>query len=265
MKKRASKKCLLVYIALSSLLALQCFASGAADAQQELLVSAAASLTNSFGEVEKHFEATNPGVKVIFNFGASGALLQQIDKGAPVDVFASADQKTMDQAKEKGLILAETRTDFVSNGLVLIVPKDSKLAIKDVKDLAQAQVARIALGNPEIVPAGRYTQEALTSAGLWESLKPKFIFAENVRQALDYVGRGEVDAGFVFSTDAIIAKDKVQVTATAEGHTPIRYPVAVVAGTKKRELAQRFIDFLLGSEGQRVLSRFGFGKPRRAD
>jgi molybdate transport system substrate-binding protein len=261
MKKRALKKCLLVYIALSSLLALQCFASGAADAQQELLISAAASLTNAFGEVEKQFEAANPGVKVIFNFGASGALLQQIDKGAPVDVFASADQKTMDQAKEKNLILARTRKDFVSNGLVLIVPKDSKLAIKGVKDLADPKIARIALGNPETVPAGRYTQEVLTNAGLWEALKPKFIFAENVRQALDYVGRGEVDAGFVFSTDAIVAKEKLQVAAKAEGHQPIRYPVAVIAGTKKKEMSQRFIDFLMGGEGQGILSRYGFGKP----
>lgn len=233
----------------------------AARAQQELLVSAAGSLTNAFGEVGKQFEAANSGVKVIFNFAASGALLQQIDKGAPVDVFASADQKTMDQAKEKNLILAETRKDFVSNGLVLIVPKDSNLAIKGVKDLAGTKIARIAMGNPETVPAGRYTREVLTNAGLWEKLKPKLIYAENVRQALDYVSRGEVDAGFVFSTDAAVGKDKVRVAAVAEGHQPIRYPVVVVAGTEKRETAQRLIDFLLGTEGQTVLSRYGFGKP----
>ena len=261
MKRRISRLYLLASIAFSSFLAIQCFGSGAAHAQQELVVSAAASLTNAFGDVGKQFEASNPGVKVIFNFAASGALLQQIDKGAPVDVFASADQKTMDQAKEKNLILSETRKDFVSNGLVLIVPIDSKLALKGVRDLADPKIVRIALGNPETVPAGRYTQEVLTSTGLWEALRSKFIYAENVRQALDYVGRGEVDAGFVFATDAAIAKDKVQVAAVAEGHTPIRYPVAVIAGTKKKDLAQRFIDFLLASEGQGILSRYGFGKP----
>jgi len=261
MKKGVSKKCLLVYVALSSFLALQCFASGAANAQQELVVSAAASLTNAFGEVGKQFEAANPEVKVIFNFAASGALLQQIDKGAPVDVFASADQKTMDQAKEKNLILAETRKDFVSNGLVLIAPTDSKLALRGVKDLADPKIVRIALGNPETVPVGRYAQEVLSKAGLWEGLKPKLIYAGNVRQALDYVSRGEVDAGFVFATDAAVAKDNVQVAAVAEGHQPIRYPVAVIAGTKKKDLSQRFIDFLLGSQGQSILARFGFGKP----
>lgn len=261
MKRSRLKRKVIISTALFSILALTCVFSTVAVAQQELLVSAAASLTNAFGEVGKQFEKANPGVRVTFNFGASGALLQQIDKGAPVDVFASADQKTMDQAKEKNLILPETRKDFVSNGLVLIVPSDSKLAIKGVKDLAQTQVTRIALGNPESVPVGRYTQEVLTNAGLWEPLKPKFILAETVRQALDYVGRGEVDAGFVFGTDAIIAKDRVLVAAVAEGHKPIRYPVAVVAGTKKREMSQRFIDFLLGSKGQSVLSRYGFGKP----
>ena len=250
----------LATVFLSSLL-LNCVAANVARAQQELLVSAAASLTNAFQDVGKQFEAANPGVKVIFNFAASGALMQQIDKGAPVDVFASADQKTMDQAKEKNLITPETRKDFVSNGLVLIVPTDSNFALKGVKDLVDPKIMRIALGNPETVPAGRYTQEILTNAGLWEQLKPKFIYAENVRQALDYVTRGEVDAGFVFATDATAAKDKARVAVTAEGHKPIRYPVAVIADTKKKDLSQRFIDFLLGSQGQGILSRYGFGKP----
>jgi molybdate transport system substrate-binding protein len=261
MKGRVFNKCLVVSIALFSLFALQCFGNGAAHAQQELIVSAAASLTNAFENLGKQFETANPGVKVILNFGASGALLQQIDKGAPVDVFASADQKTMDQAKEKSLILSDTRKDFVSNGLVLIVPKDAKLTVKAVKDLSDAKIARIAMGNPETVPAGRYAQEVLSKAGLWEALKPKLIFAENVRQALDYVTRGEVDAGFVFATDAAVAKDKIQVAAVAEKHQPIRYPVAVVAATKKNDLSQRFIDFLLGIQGQGILARYGFGKP----
>jgi molybdate transport system substrate-binding protein len=135
------------------------------------------------------------------------------------------------------------------------------VAIKGVKDLSESKISRIAMGNPETVPAGRYTQEVLSKAGLWEGLKPKLIYAENVRQALDYVTRGEVDAGFVFATDAAAAKDKVQVAAVAEGHQPIRYPVAVIAGTKKKELSQRFIDFLLGTQGQGILARYGFGKP----
>jgi molybdate transport system substrate-binding protein len=230
-------------------------------ADQELIVSAAASLTNAFQEMGQKFEAANPGVRVVPNFAASGPLLQQIEKGAPVDVFASADQKTMDQANEKKLILPETRKDFVSNRLVLIVPMESKLPIKGPQDLTLKEVAKVTMGNPETVPAGRYTQEALTNEGLWETLKPKYINAESVRQALDYVSRGEVDAGFVFSTDAAIAKEKVREAARLDKHKPIRYPIAVVAGTQKKEPAQRFIAYVLSPEGQQILAKYGFGKP----
>lgn len=232
-----------------------------AGAEQELIVSAAASLTNAFQEVGQKFEAANPGVKVVTNFAASGPLLQQIEKGAPVDVFASADQKTMIQANEKKLILTETRKDFVSNRLVLIVPMDSKLPIQSPKDLTIKEVTKVSLGNPESVPVGRYTREALTGEGLWESLQPKFINGESVRQVLDYVSRGEVDAGFVFSTDAAITKDKVRVVTTLEKLQPIVYPLAVVAGTRNQELARKFIDYVLSPEGQQILAKYGFGKP----
>ncbi|MDD5207429.1 MAG: molybdate ABC transporter substrate-binding protein [Desulfobacterales bacterium] len=261
MKSSLLKRSIVLTMVSLPVFALNSVTDKAAWAQQELLVSAAASLTNAFKDVGKQFEAANPGVRVVLNFASSGALMQQIDKGAPVDVFASADQKTMDQAGEKRLFLVETRKDFVSNGLVLVVAKDSIMALTDVKDLSYTRIARISLGNPESVPAGRYAQEVLTKAGLWEALKRKYILAETVRQALDYVARGEVDAGFVFSTDAIVAKERVRVAVKAEGHQPIRHPVAAIRGTKKLELSQEFIGYLLGSEGQAILARHGFGKP----
>jgi molybdate transport system substrate-binding protein len=235
--------------------------TGNVSAEQELTVSAAASLTNAFPEIGQKFESANPGTKVIFNFAASGPLLQQIEQGAPVDVFASADQKTMDQAKEKNLIFNDSRKDFVSNKLVLIVPTTSRLSIKSVQDLGSKEVTRLALGKPETVPVGRYAQEALTNEGLWESLSSKFIPGDSVRQVLDYVSRGEVDAGFVFATDAAIAKDKVKVVTVLEKHKPILYPIAIVSTTPKKELAQRFLDFVLSKDGQEILSQYGFGKP----
>ena len=119
----------------------------------------------------------------------------------------------------------------------------------------------MALGNPETVPVGRYTREALTKAGLWETLKPKFIYGESVRQVLDYVSRGEVDAGFVFATDAAIAKGKVKTVAEVQGHQPIIYPVALVAASQKQALAQSFVDFVLSPPAQEIFLRFGFGKP----
>jgi molybdate transport system substrate-binding protein len=232
-----------------------------AAAGQELIVSAAASLANALKEVAGAFEKAHPGVKIVCNFAASGVLLQQMDKGAPVDVFAAADQKTMNQAQEKKLIVPVSRKNFVSNRLVLIVPMDSQLTISGLKDLTGPQVKRVAVGNPTTVPAGRYTKEALEKAGLWDQLAPKFIPAESVRQVLDYVSRGEVEAGFVFATDAAIAKGKVKTVAEVQGHQPIIYPVALVAASQKQVLAQGLVDFLVSPAAQEIFTKFGFGKP----
>lgn len=230
-----------------------------AYAGQELIVSAAASLTNAFPEIGKLFEKQHPGTKIIFNFAASGPLLQQIAQGAPVDVFASADQQTMNQAQEKGLIVPASRKNFVSNTLVLITPEKSGLPLAGPKDLASPEVKRVALGNPETVPVGRYTREALVNMGLWDQLSPKFILGESVRQVLDYVSRGEVDAGFVFATDAAIGKGKVKTVTGVQGHQPIIYPVALVGASQKQALAQSFVDFILSPPAQEIFKKYGFG------
>jgi molybdate transport system substrate-binding protein len=231
-----------------------------AYADQELIVSAAASLTNALQEVAGQFEKAHPGTKIVCNFAASGSLLQQIAQGAPVDVFASADQKTMNQAQEKGLIVPASRKNFVSNALVLIAPAEAGVPLAGLSDLVSEKVKRVAVGNPESVPVGRYTQEALTKAGLWETLKPKFIYGESVRQVLDYVMRGEVDAGFVFATDAGIVQGKVKVVAEVQGHQPIIYPAALVAASPKQALAQSFVDFLLSPAAQEIFKKYGFGQ-----
>lgn len=228
-------------------------------AAQQLTVSAAASLTDAFKAIGPRFEAARPGVTLRFNFAASGVLVQQIAQGAPVDVFASADQDTMDRAAAQKLIAADTRHDFAANALVLAVPADSP--VQRVADLAGPAVKRIAVGKVASVPVGRYTQQALGSAQLWSALSPKLVFADNVRQVLDYVARGEVEAGFVYRTDAGIAKDKVRVAATVGGHTPITYPAAVVADSRQPALARDFVAFLGGAEAQAILARHGFGKP----
>lgn len=232
-----------------------------APAAQELLVSAAASLTNAFTEVGQAFEKANPGTRVMLNFAASGTLLQQIDKGAPVDVFASADQQTMDQAEKRGLLARGARRDFARNRLVLAVPTGSKVQVGGVRDLGRPEVKRVALGDPGFVPAGRYARQSLAAAGLWESLGPKLIQANTVRQVLDYLARGEVDAGFVFATDAAVAKGRVAVVEETQGHDPILYPIAVVAASGNKDLARRFEDFVLGPAGRAVLTKYGFGTP----
>ncbi len=234
---------------------------GSSAAAADLVVSAAASLTNAFKEVAQGYEKTHPGTKVILNFGASDVLLQQIVKGAPADVFASADQKAMDRAVEEKAVRPDSRVDFAANQIVLIVPTDSKLDIKSLKDLTRPEVKRIAYGNPASVPVGRYTQGALQAAGLWDAVQPKSVLAQNVRQSLDYVSRGEVDAGFVFATDAAIMPDKVSVAVRVPSTTPVTYPIAVTVRDAAAKEAQAFVKYVLSPEGQEILSRYGFQKP----
>lgn len=227
----------------------------------DLTVSAASSLTQTFKEIAQNYESRFPGVKVLLNFGASGALLQQLSKGAPVDVFASADQETMNLAEQQGLVAAGGRRDFVGNALVLIVPSDSKLNMSSLQDLAQPGIKRIAIGNPASVPAGRYARQALEAAKLWPVLQLKTINTQNVRQSLDYVARGEVDAGFVYATDAALMKDKVRVAVQVPLEPPIRYPIGQITGSPHSAEAKRFIDYLASPAAQAVFGRHGFLKP----
>ena len=226
-----------------------------------ITVSAAASLTNAFGEVKEAFEKKYPDIKVTTNFAASNPLLRQIEEGAPVDVFASADQATMDKAAEKKLIDDATRVDFALNSLVLIAPADSKIQLADVNGLKEAAVTKIAIGNPASVPAGRYGKDSLTASGLWESLQPKFIMGESVRQTLAYVVRGEVEAGIVYMTDAKQGGDKVRIVSVLSGHDPVLYPIAVIKKSGAPKDAQTFIDFVRSEEGSAILAKYGFSKP----
>jgi molybdate transport system substrate-binding protein len=266
----AGSLCILVHIALPEGTAMSCrrlavlvaglaVAGGACAA--ELIVSAAVSLTNAFNDLRPVFEAAHPGHGVRFNFAASGALLQQIVQGAPVDVFASADQETMDQAQAKQLVRAAQRRNFVSNTLVVVVPASAGAVPQSIEDLVRPGVRRIAIGLPASVPVGRYTRATLEAAGRWDAIGPKMIGAHNVRQALDYVARAEVDAGFVYATDAALLPGKVRVAFTVGTPVPVLYPAAPVAASAQPELAQRFVEFLLTPAAQAVLAKHGFGKP----
>ncbi|CAN7568803.1 molybdate ABC transporter substrate-binding protein [Variovorax paradoxus] len=232
-----------------------------AAAAQQITVSAAASLMDAFKELGPKFEAAKPGATVRFNFAASGVLLQQIGQGAPVDVFASADQETMGRAAEQKLIDAATRRNFASNALVLIEPARDGAGVQSLQDLAGAGVRKIAVGKTATVPVGRYTRQVLEGAGLWSVLEPKFVQADSVRQVLDYVARGEVEAGFVYRTDAAVMSEKVRVAFAPTTATPVSYPVAVVADSRQKALAGDFVAFLSSDPAREVLARHGFGKP----
>lgn len=227
----------------------------------DLTVSAAASLTNAFRELAPVFEASHPGTTVRLNFAASGVLLQQMSAGAPVDVFASADQETMDQAVTKGLVRMGDRRNFVSNALVVITPQGARLNPASLNDLKSPDYKHVAIGNPASVPVGRYTQSVLEQAGLWTSIEPRMVGAQSVRQALDYVARGEVEAGFVYATDAAVMPDKVKVALNVPTPKPILYPIALTATSTNADAAKAFVSFIESAQAQTVLARYGFGKP----
>ena len=236
----------------------------------DITVSAAASLTHALRDVAPLFEAAHPAHKLRFNFGASGGLLAQMARGAPVDVFISADQETMDQAQAQGLVRAAQRRNVASNTLVVVVPAAAgpsssvpkPLAMPTtLNDLARPAFTRIAIGLPASVPAGRYAQAVLEAAGLWAAIAPKMIGAHHVRQALDYVARAEVDAGFVYATDAALMPGKVKVAFTVPTAKPILYPAAPLVAAPRAAEGMKFVDFLFTPAAQAVLARHGFGRP----
>jgi molybdate transport system substrate-binding protein len=242
-----------------TLLLTVCFLHPGITCAQQLTVSAASSLTGAVNNIVQRFEAAHPGVTVRLNVAGSGLLVQQIIAGAPVDVFISADTQTLQRGIAQGVLDAATRRDIARNTLVLITPENSN--INTLAALTQPHVQRIAIGKPASVPAGRYAQQALQAANVWQAVQPKLVYADNVRQALDYVARGEVQAGVVYATDAQLLPGKLRVAATLAGYEAIVYPAIAVRGSRQAALAQRFIAFLQATAAQEILQAQGFAAP----
>lgn len=225
-----------------------------------LNLSVAASLTDAMEEIEELYKDECPNVSFEFNFGSSGSLQQQIEQGAPTDIFMSAASKQMDELEEKDLLLDDTRIDLLQNELVLVVPKGFT-GINEFADLTKEDINLIAIGDPESVPAGKYAQEAFTTLGIWEELETgkKLIMGKDVRQVLAYVENDEVQAGAVYRTDALIS-DKVEVAAVApdDSHAPVIYPVAVMKDSSYSEEAKALVNFLAGDKAGEIFEKYGF-------
>ncbi len=226
---------------------------------KEITVSAAISLKNAFSEIAGLYESKY-NVKCILNFGSSGDLMRQISGGAPVDVFASAAQKDMNELDKLKMVADNTRKDFAANSVVLVVPANIKTDIKSFEELNSENIKKIAVGNPKSVPAGRYAEEVFNFYKLLPSIKEKLVYTENVRQVLDYAARGEVDAGVVYATDAALRAKEVNLISTAPdaSHKPVVYPIAAIKETKKQADAEAFISLVLSDEGQAILNKYGF-------
>jgi molybdate transport system substrate-binding protein len=231
----------------------------APQAVTELTVSAAVSLKDALAEIRTHYEKKNPGIKLIYNLGASGTLQKQIEQGAPADLFISAAPKQMNELEQKNLLNKATRKNLVENKLVLIVPENSKLKLEKFEDLNQPALQKLAIGEPSVVPAGQYAKQVLEKLALWDAVKDKTVLAKDVRTVLTYVETGNVEAGIVYKTDAAASKKvKIAADAPAGSHDPILYPVAVLSGSKQAKAAEEFLNFLFSAEAGEIFMKRGF-------
>ena len=228
----------------------------------ELTLSAAASLTDALQEIEQQYKTANPHVTLRFNFGASGSLQQQIEQGAPADLFLSAASKNMEALVEKGLIDASQRTTLLHNELVVVTSKDAAFSLDGLEDLKHADIRTLAIGIPESVPAGNYAKEALTAASLWEDLTSKTVQAKDVRQVLQYVETGNAEAGFVYKTDAL-STDQVDIAFTVDAalYPAVTYPIGIIKDTDHPDEAEALYAYLQTDEALDIFERYGFSIP----
>ncbi|MEK6299109.1 MAG: molybdate ABC transporter substrate-binding protein [Acidobacteriota bacterium] len=247
---------LLVPAAASSLLLLL---SCSASKNAVLTVSAASDLTPAFQELGKLFEQQN-GTKVVFNFGSTGQLTQQIEQGAPVDLFAAANVSFIAGLEQKGLIIPETKALYAQGRLTIWTRKDSLLRLDRVEDLAGPEVKRVAIANPEHAPYGMAAREALKRAGVWEAVSPKLVFGENISQTFQFAESGNVDAAIV-ALSLSINSDGLWKLIPPELHDPLNQTLAVIKGAKNEAAARKFAEFINAPEGRRVMRRYGFVLP----
>lgn len=259
-KTRHIQIIMLIMVVAASLAILEIVAETTAEPQKEihLTVSAGASLKNATEEIKNLYISQHPGVSISLNFGSSGQLLQQIEQGAPVDVFISAAKEQMDRLAAEDLIDKTTLIDILGNDLVLVVP-DRSTEFKDWADLLKPQVVKLAIGETQTVPCGKYAEEALKSLGLWAKIQPKIVMGSDVRQVLAFVESNNAEAGFVYRSDAFVSKN-VRIAAVVDDklHSPIIYPAAVIKSSSEKETAQEFVKFLSNPEAQQIFVSYGF-------
>ncbi|WP_438420628.1 molybdate ABC transporter substrate-binding protein [Bacillus siamensis] len=234
-------------------------AKGGQNEKVTLTVSAAASAQDALKEIQTNYEKSHSNVAIQDNFGSSGTLQKQISQGAGADLFFSAAEDKFEKLVQDGDIDKKDSTDLLKNDLVMIVPEKNSAHLTHLNDLKKDSTEKIALGTPESVPAGQYAKQSLTKLSLWDKVKDKVVYAKDVRQVLSYVETGNVDAGLVYKTDALISK-KVKITdeAPVKTHDPIVYPLGIVKDTKHRKEAEAFYQYLQSDAAMKVFKKYGF-------
>ena len=230
------------------------------DAAKEITVAAAANLTEAFDEVGRQF-TERTGIKVTYSFGGTADLAKQIENDAPFDVFAAADLRHVDQLRDKGLLIAETRAVYARGRLVLWVPSTrAGPRITRLEDLTRADVKNVAIAKPDLAPYGAATVEALRALNLWPRVEVKAVYAQNVSQTKQFASTGNADAAFI--PLALVKTGEGEAIEVDEHlHGPINQAIGVVKATNRLEPARRFVDFVLSEEGQALLGRYGYRRP----
>ncbi|MFZ3577692.1 molybdate ABC transporter substrate-binding protein [Virgibacillus sp. DJP39] len=227
--------------------------------KKEIFIAAAASLSGALEKISTNYEEEHPNVDIVLNFSGSGKLAQQIQQGAPVDIFLSADQHWMNVLEDDNLVIPETRSNFAQNKLVLITQQENTIKVNKLMNLEPTTIGQIAIGNPKSVPAGNYAKKALTNVKMWDKLTPEFVYAKDVRQVLTYVESGNAEIGFVYGSDLYRAKNvRVLEGIDSTLYPPIVYPGAVLSTSKHLDSAKNLLAFLQSDSSQDILRNYGF-------
>ena len=249
----------LVVLALLTTLAFACACRRTKNQTQEITVAAASDLTDAFEEIAHEFEATNK-IKVILVFGSTGMLTRQIENGAPMDLFAAANIDYINQLEQKGLIVPGTKAVYARGRIALWTTAGNPLKIESVADLTRAEVKRIAIANPDHAPYGLAAQQALQSAGIWDAVKPKLVYGDNIRQTLQYAETGNVDVAII-SLSLSQPSNGHWTLVPEQLHQPIDQGLAVIKSTHNQAAARAFATFVNGPHGRQILAKYGFAFP----
>lgn len=259
-KVRIARNSHAVFLLLSLVLCLACRGTRAPEtAPAELTIAAASDLTPAFEEIGREFEASQK-INVVFVFGSTGLLTKQIENGAPFDLFAAANVSYIDQLDAKGLIVPETKTVYARGRITMWTVADGRLKIEKIEDLTRPEVQRIAIANPDHAPYGQAAREALTTAGMWQTLQPKLVYGDNIRQTLQFAETGNVEVAIVALSLSVQSKGH-WVLIPEELHQPIDQGMGILKGTKNEQAARMFRDFVNGEKGREIMKKYGFTFP----
>lgn len=244
-----------VLLLLLLFISLACRGTRAPETAQ-LTVAAASDLTAAFEEIGRDFEARDK-IKPIFVFGSTGLLTRQIENGAPFDVFAAANESYIDQLQQKGLTVEGTKTIYGRGRITMWTMAESRFKLEKIEDLASPDVHRVAIANPDHAPYGLAAREALETAGIWQTVQPKLVYGDNIRQALQFAETGNVEVAIV--AVSLSAQNKGRCVLIPETlHKPLLQAMAVIKGTTNEDAARSFTDFVTGSKGREILAKYGF-------